>query len=89
MTAQLYTLDNVHARSLLDYGGRKNQQQAILSICESDEVVTEAALKKSQVLGNLSLEKVILVAEYKIAERDAALKKRWLPEDRTTLASGT
>ena len=38
-------------------------------------------------LGNLSLEKVVLMAEFKIAERDAPLKERWLPEDRTTLAS--
>ena len=54
---------------------------------ENVEVITEAVLNKSQVLGNLSLEKVVLMAEFKIAERDAPLKERWLPEDRTTLAS--
>ena len=87
MTAQPYTLNNVHAKSLLDYGDKKNQKQAIFSMNGDDEMVTEAALKKSQVQGSLSLESVILVAEFKIAERDAALKERWLPEDRTTLPS--
>ena len=86
MTAQPYTLNNVHAKSLLDYGDKKNQKQAIFSMNGDDEMVTEAALKKSQVQGSLSLESVILVAEFKIAERDTALKERWLPEDRTTLS---
>ena len=51
---------------------------------ENVEVVTEAVLNKSQVLGNLSLKKVVLMAEFEIAERDAPLKERCLP---TTLAS--
>ena len=29
ITAQPYTLNNVHANSLLDYGDKKNQKQAI------------------------------------------------------------
>ena len=41
-----------------------------------DEVVTEAALRKSQVM-----------SEFKIAEKDAAVMEMWLLEDMLTLAS--
>ena len=85
MAGQLYTLRNVHSQGLLDYGNKRKQQQSIIAMAEDIIELDEAALEKAQVLGNLDLEKVMLVAEYKIAKRDAAIKARWLPADLATL----
>ena len=85
MAGQVYAVRNVHSKGLLDYGATKNQEQMIIAMEEDDGELTEATFKKAQVFGNLSLEKVMMIAEYKIAERDAPFKSRWLLADLTTL----